>query len=41
MLDVLTKHGHVSDEVAAKVRAFIAGNQTKLPATGPPSKPKR
>jgi hypothetical protein len=31
MLDVLQKHGHVSDDVAAKVRKFIADNQTKRP----------
>jgi uridine monophosphate synthetase len=46
MLDVLTKHQLVSEEVAGKVRTFIAENQTKLPAaaaavSAAPSKPKR
>lgn len=44
MLDVLTKHGLVSDETAGKVRAFIAENQTTRPAAAPaaaPAKPKR
>ena len=49
LLDVLTKHQLVTEEVADKVRAFIAENQTKLPAAGAaaaavaaaPSKPKR
>jgi hypothetical protein len=45
LLDVLQKHGHVSDEVAAKVRQFIAENQTKRPAAAAAApaaaKPKR
>jgi len=47
LLDVLVKHGKVSEEVAGKVRAFIAANQTTLPAAGaakspePPAPPKR
>lgn len=32
MLDVLQKHSLVTDATADAVRAFIAGNQTKLPA---------
>lgn len=38
MLDVLQKHKLVTDEVAQKVRTFIADNQTQLPsaaAAGP------
>jgi len=34
LLDVLTKHKLVTEEVADKVRSFIAENQTKLPAAG-------
>ena len=34
LLDVLTKHGQVTDKVAAAVRRFIAENQTVLPAAG-------
>lgn len=34
MLDVLVAHGHVTEDVAAKVRAFIAANQTARPAAG-------
>lgn len=45
LLDVLVKHGCVCIEVAAKVRQFIADNQTKLPAAGAqpaaPAKPAR
>lgn len=36
LLDVLVKHGKVTTEVAGKVRAFIAANQTQLPAAGAP-----
>jgi uridine monophosphate synthetase len=32
MLDVLQKHNLVDDTVAGNVRAFIAENQTQLPA---------
>jgi uridine monophosphate synthetase len=32
MLDVLQKHNLVDDTVAGNVRAFIAQNQTQLPA---------
>ncbi|GIL55606.1 hypothetical protein Vafri_11027 [Volvox africanus] len=35
MLEVLTKHNLVSEEVANKVRTFIAENQTSLPAVAP------
>lgn len=43
MLDVLQKHKLVDDEVAGKVRAFIAENQTQLPkpAAPAPAAPKR
>lgn len=34
MLDVLQKHGLVDDATSARVRTFIAENQTKLPAAG-------
>lgn len=33
-VQVLEKHGQVSTETGDKVRAFIAANQTQLPAAG-------
>lgn len=42
LLDVLQKRGVVSEELAGKVRAFIAENQTKRPPQPvAPAKPKR
>jgi uridine monophosphate synthetase len=50
MLDVLQKHNLVDEALAGKVRAFIAENQTQLPAAAaagaaaaaaPPAQPKR
>jgi uridine monophosphate synthetase len=44
ILDVLVKHGHVSEETAGKVRQFIAENQTDKqpePAAAAAPKPKR
>jgi len=42
ILDTLVKHGHVGTDVAAKVKTFIAENQTdKQPAPAPPAKPAR
>lgn len=40
ILDVLVKHGHVGEDIAAKVKQFIADNQTDKPSAVPP-KPKR
>jgi uridine monophosphate synthetase len=40
ILDVLVKHGHVSEETAGKVRQFIAENQTDKPAAAPVAAPK-
>jgi len=47
LLDVLVKHNQVSEEIAAKVRAFVTENQTTVPAAAAPTpapapvKPKR
>ena len=42
ILEVLVRHGHVSAEVAAKVKEFIAANQTDKAAAAPaPALPKR
>lgn len=46
ILDVLVRHGHVAEDMAAKVREFIAENQTHKPAEAAaapvaPPKPKR
>lgn len=45
ILDTLLRHGLVSDDVAAKVKQFIAENQTDkpgaIPAQAAPAKPKR
>eukprot|EP00201_Polytomella_parva_P017562 CAMPEP_0175071482 /NCGR_PEP_ID=MMETSP0052_2-20121109/19270_1 /TAXON_ID=51329 ORGANISM="Polytomella parva, Strain SAG 63-3" /NCGR_SAMPLE_ID=MMETSP0052_2 /ASSEMBLY_ACC=CAM_ASM_000194 /LENGTH=484 /DNA_ID=CAMNT_0016338663 /DNA_START=345 /DNA_END=1799 /DNA_ORIENTATION=+ len=35
MLDVLVKHQQVSEEIASKVHAFVAGNQTIIPSPTP------
>lgn len=34
MLDILVRHGQVTPAVAQNVRAFIAANQTSVPAAG-------
>lgn len=42
MLDILQKHKLVDDELAGKVRTFIAENQTQLPSpAAAPAAPKR
>jgi uridine monophosphate synthetase len=43
ILDVLLRHGHVEEDVAGKVRQFIAENQTNKPKgeVAPAPKPKR
>lgn len=44
ILDILVKHGHVSDDTAAKVKKFIAEYQTDKPAAvgaAAPAKPTR
>lgn len=46
ILDTLLRHGLVTDDVASKVKAFIAANQTDQPggipaAAAPPPAPKR
>ncbi|MCO5567188.1 hypothetical protein L7F22_020876 [Adiantum nelumboides] len=39
MVEVLVKHGKLSEDVASSVQQFIAANQTSLPASAPPQAP--